>query len=313
MTTVLEIVAPVFGLIAAGYLCARLGWIGDGVGRYINRFVFDLAIPVLLFRTMVRMSVPEVSPWALWASYFGGIAVSWAAASATVFTVLGRSAREACVTGFGSGYSNTVLLGLPLIFSFFPDGRGAVPLFIILSIHLPVMMVTGTALFEWSGRSGQVRIGALLMQTAKAMIVNPIIIGLLAGLAYRQTGLGLDAVADQILQPLAWIAVPAALFTMGLGLKKFGISGDPPASAVMLASKLVLHPLTVWLLAAWVFALPPVWIGVAVLFAAAPTGINVYLFASRYDVAVPAVSSAVMLGTAASVVTITAISWALGF
>ena len=313
MIAVLEIVAPVFGLIAAGYVCARLGWVGDRVGRYVNRFVFDLAIPVLLFRTMVRMSVPDVSPWTLWASYFGGIAVSWMVASGLVFSVLGRSAREACVTGFGSGYSNTVLLGLPLVFSFFPDGQGAVPLFIILSIHLPVMMVTGTALFEWSGRSGRVRVGALLAQTAKAMIVNPIIVGLLAGLAYRQTGLGLNATADQVLQPLAWIAVPSALFTMGLGLKKFGISGDPPAAAVMLVSKLVLHPLTVWLLGAWVFALPPVWTAVAVLFAAAPTGINVYLFASRYDVAVPAVSSAVILGTAASVVTITGISWALGF
>ena len=129
-------------------------WVGDRVGRYVNRFVFDLAIPVLLFRTMVRMSVPDVSPWTLWASYFGGIAVSWMVASGLVFSVLGRTAREACVTGFGSGYSNTVLLGLPLVFSFFPDGQGAVPLFIILSIHLPVMMVTGTALFEWSEQVG---------------------------------------------------------------------------------------------------------------------------------------------------------------
>ena len=312
MIAILEIVAPVFGLIAVGYVCARLGWVGERVGRYVNRFVFDLAIPVLLFRTMVSISVPQASPWALWAAYFGGIAASWIVTSVLVRSVLGRSSREACVAGLGSGYSNTMLLGLPLVFSFFPDGQGAVPLFIIISIHLPVMLVAGTVLVEWTGRDGHLRLGDLAVQTARAIVVNPIIIGLLAGLLYRQTGLGLAPSVDLVLKPLAWTAVPAALFTMGLALNRFGFRGAPDVSGVMVAGKLVLHPLVVWLLAVWAFALPPVWVAVAVLFAAAPTGINVFLFASRYDVAVPAVSSAIILGTAASVATITSISWALG-
>jgi malonate transporter len=61
--------------------------------------------------------------------------------------------------------------------------------------------------------------------------------------------------------------------------------------------KLVVHPLVVLLLATQVFQMPPVWAGVAVLFASCPSGINAYLFAERYGEGVALASSAVTLST----------------
>ncbi len=312
MITILGVVAPVFAIIALGYFSARTGLVSEHIGRLISRFVFTVAIPAMLFRTMATISAPAASPWALWASYFGGAAISGAVAVFVVRSVFKRRSDEASVVGLGSGYSNTVLLGLPLVFSFLGETEAAVPLFIILSVNLLVMTVVGTLFVEWTSSKAHDKLASHLWQALRALITNPIIIGLVAGLTYRTTGLGLAEPIEWVLSWLSWIAIPSALFAMGLALNRFGFTGDVPACATILACKLVLHPAIVWFLSSVVFGLPPIWVAVAVLFAAAPTGINVFLFASRYGIALPAVSAAITLGTALSALTISFAAWALG-
>jgi predicted permease len=91
---------------------------------------------------------------------------------------------------------------------------------------------------------------------------------------------------------------------MGLALKRFGFLSDLKAVAAISALKLVLHPFIVWALAFHVLPVPPVWAGVAVLFAAMPSGINAYLLAARYKVGETTASAAVAFSTALSVVTV---------
>ena len=78
------------------------------------------------------------------------------------------------------------------------------------------------------------------------------------------------------------------------------------------ALKLVIHPLVVLLLATQVFDVPPVWAGVAVLFASCPSGINAYLFAQRYGEGVALASSAVTLSTILALGTTLAWLYVLG-
>ncbi len=312
MFAIIAVVAPVFGIIALGYGASRIGLVRENVARIISRFVFDIAIPAFLFRTMVSAEAPEASPWVLWACYFGGAVVSGTIAAVTVRRLLKRPGADAIIAALAGAYSNTVLLGIPLVISFFGESAAAVPLFIIISVHLPLMTLAGTLMVEWTSASGNARIGTVLAQTLKSIATNPIVIGLAAGIVWRFTGLGLNAHVDTGLGWLSAVAVPAALFAMGLALNRFGFTGDLPATGVILACKLFVHPLAVWLLAAHVFTLPDVWVAVAVIFAAAPSGINVFLFASRYDVAVPAASAAIALGTAIAAGSITVITWVLG-
>jgi predicted permease len=71
------------------------------------------------------------------------------------------------------------------------------------------------------------------------------------------------------------------------------------------ALKLVLHPLVVMGLALYVFEMPRAWAGVAILFAACPSGINAYLFAQRYGEGIALASSSIALSTGLALVTIT--------
>ena len=76
--------------------------------------------------------------------------------------------------------------------------------------------------------------------------------------------------------------------------------------------KLVLHPLLVWLLATHVFVLPPLWRDVAVIMAALPVGVNVYLFALRYEVGAPPAAAAMLISTGLSVATLAGVLHLLG-
>ena len=92
---------------------------------------------------------------------------------------------------------------------------------------------------------------------------------------------------------------------MGIALQRYGLGDHVRLSAAVTALKLVVHPLLVLLLARYVFPMPPVWAGVAVLFAAAPTGINAYLFAERYRTGVAIAAGSITLGTIVSILTTT--------
>jgi hypothetical protein len=139
------------------------------------------------------------------------------------------------------------------------------------------------------------------------LLTNPIILAILAGTLWRQTGIGLGDAPRAMLDLLAQAGVPCALFALGLSLRDFSIRGQVPTLAALLLLKLVLFPLLVWWLAFRVVPLDPLWARVAVLFAACPTGVNAFVLAKQYGRVVNSTSGAVALGTALSVGTMTAI------
>ena len=146
-----------------------------------------------------------------------------------------------------------------------------------------------------------------MLGTAVSLLRNPIVISVLAGVAWSTTASPLPVVLDTVLEPIARTAVPCALFALGATLTRYRFSGSFPAAATMSLLKLAVHPALVWLLATRVFTVDPLWVRVAVLLAAMPTGINTFLFARQYEAAVPAASSAIILATVASTITITAL------
>jgi len=131
----------------------------------------------------------------------------------------------------------------------------------------------------------------------RRLATHPIVIGILAGSALRPVTPLVPSPLWQIIDLLASAAVPCALISMGIALRRYGMKTGWKLPAVISVLKLVIHPLVVLLLATYVFRMPPVWAGVAVLFASCPSGINAYLFAERYGEGVALASSAVTLST----------------
>ena len=97
----------------------------------------------------LRRKLPEALPWTYWVAYFSGAFLAWIVAQAISALVFGRPMRDATVHGFASGQSNIVLVGIPLVLSAYGE-QGAVPLFLLIAVNLPVMMTTASLLIEAS-------------------------------------------------------------------------------------------------------------------------------------------------------------------
>lgn len=307
--SLLAIVLPVFGLIAIGFAAARLNLIKDHVGDGLSDFVFTVAVPCLLFKTLATADVPEASPWSYWAVYFSAVIIVWTAAHLFVTRLIGRDKATATVTGFSSAQANTVLIGIPLILTTYGDA-GRVPIFLLIAIHLPIMMSAATLSIELGGAKDD-SLATTLKKLAISIFTHPIIIGILLGVAFRMTGWSIPDIPFTILDMLGSTAVPCALFSAGMALKRYGLAGDLRITAMVSFLKLLVQPGLVFLFGAFVLALPPVWLGAAVLFAACPSGINAYLLANRYGTGVRIASSSIALSTALAVVSVTFWLWVL--
>jgi predicted permease len=303
-----DVVLPVFGVIAFGYVCAWTGLLRERVAEGVSDYVYTIAIPLLIFRTLAEARLPEVSPWGFWGVYFFGAAIAWGVAQSLSVFVFGRPTREAIVHGLTSAQSNIVLVGIPLVLSAVGDA-GAVPLFLLVAVNLPLMMTAASLMMEGSG-SGLSR--AALFSVARNLATNLILIGFAAGLAAQFLGIRPAGAPKAVIDLIAQSAVPCALFAMGLALRRYGLFGDISMSAVITALKLLIHPLIVWALVTFVVSIPPIFATVAILFAAMPCGINAYLLAERYRVGVPAAAGAVTLSTSLSVLSISFWLWMTG-
>jgi hypothetical protein len=291
---ILAILAPVFILIGLGLGLRAARILGDRTGDGLSDYVFTLAVPFLLFKTLARAEIPAVQPWGYWIAYFAGVAAVWLVGMLAARRVFGRASTAAVASGFAAGQANTVLVGIPVILNAF-GAAGAVPLALLLAVHLPITMTAATLMAE--GRNASWAI------VARKLATHPIIIGILAGSLARPVAGVMPQTLWSVVDLIAATAVPCALVTLGIALYRYGLKGGVALPAVLTALKLIAHPLIVFVLARHVFALPPVWTGVAVMFAACPCGINAYLFAERYGDGMAETSSAIALSTLLSVVT----------
>jgi predicted permease len=308
MEQMVGVVLPVFGLIAIGYAVAGLQLLRKESGEALADFVFAVAIPLLIFRTLALADFSGASPWLMWIPFFAVFAMNWALGDVLIRRLFGRDARAGLVGGISSAYGNTVLLGIPLTLAAY-GGDGVVPMALIVAVHLPVMMVVSSVLIERALRRDGVSEGHLDAKTRArnvlfTLVRSPIIIGMLAGAGWHGFGLPFTGLPAVLAGRLADIASTLALFAMGMGLWRYGVRGNIRAGLLLSALKLLVQPALVLLLVRTIAPMPPSWARIAVLAAACPTGVNAYLVAARFKTGEALASNAISLSTALAVLTI---------
>ncbi len=305
MTVLLNVIAPVFAVAALGYAATRFRVIGEEGVKGLVLFVFDFAIPVLLFRALATIALPEAIPWSLLVAFYGGSAIVYALGLAAGRFLFRRPFDQATIFGMSAGFCNTVLIGIPVILTAFGP-EATLPLFLIISLHPALLMPLTVGLIQASRGTG-FPVGEQVRTVVLAVVANPIIVGLALGLAVNLAGLTIPAPIDRGAELLGASAVPCALFAMGASLTAFHVAGEVKPALVLASLKLIVHPAIVWTVGSLVFGLGGIWLAVAVVMASMPTGVNAYLFGARYGAAEGVAAGTVLLSSVASVATISAI------
>ncbi|SUZ86501.1 uncharacterized protein METZ01_LOCUS39355, partial [marine metagenome] len=303
---VVEIILPIFGLLMVGYVTASVGWFDQVAIRGLTRFVFDFAVPMLLLRTISTATLPDVIPWDYLASYYLGTFIILLSGLGITRLLWQRTFSQQVINAFSSSFSNTVLLGIPIILLTFGD-RAVLPLFIIIGTHGIIMVPLFTIMLEM-GKSGRAPIKTVIVRTSYGLFTNPLIIGLLSGLACNLFEITLWKPLDEMAKLLANSVTSCALFALGATLASFRKNIPWQEVPMIVILKTILHPVVVWGLATLVFGVKEaIWIQVLVLLAAQPTGVNPFLFASRYNVGQLVSSGSAFISTIVSIFTLSAL------
>ena len=306
MPPYIEAIVFIFLLIACGYAAALAGILREGAAEGLSSFVFTIAVPLLLFRSLATADFAGISPWSLWGVYFSAIAVTWVVSHQLIRRVFGRDVRSGVVSGVCGAFSNLVLLGLPFMLGVYGHKALAI-LSMLVSVHLPVMMVATVVLYQWGSRADGVAVEAVSLRGIAAdfvrkLLQNPLIIGILAGFAMRLTGLPLPHLAGRLVDAFAGVAGPLALFSMGMGMRRFGIRGRLAIGASLAGVKLMVMP-AVALVLCLAFGLEPLTSKVLVSAASLPAGVNSWLIAEQFKTGQRLASTSMTVGTGLAIVT----------
>ncbi|CTQ51349.1 AEC family transporter [Jannaschia donghaensis] len=301
MLDVLAVTVPVFLIIGAGYLAVWRSLFTqsqvDGLMVFTQRF----AIPCLLFGAMVRLDLSEGFDWRLLVSYYSGSLVCFVAGILGTLLWLRRGAEDAVAVGFAAMFANTVLLGLPIAERAYGSDSLA-PNFTIIAFNAAFCYLIGISAMEAVRAGGSGFLGGM-RTVARKMSTNSLMIGVALGLAVNLTGLSLPDPLAEAIDLIARAALPAALFGLGGVLVQYRPEGDARGIVLCCGIALILHPAWTWGIGT-VLGLGEGPFRAAVLTAAMAPGVNSYLFAAMHGRAVRISASSVLIGTAASVVTV---------
>lgn len=304
------IVLPVFLVVGAGYAAVRFKAFPDAGVTFLVKFATGIAVPVLLFRAIYNLDLARVLEPGLLASFYTGAILSFAAGTFAARRLFGRRPGEAVAVGFCALFSNSVLLGLPIMERAYAAAEMEAA-FALIAFHAPFCYLVGITAMEVSRRDG-----AGAVETAKRvfneMFHNALTLGILAGFAANLSGIALPEPVLAAVDLIARAGLPVALFALGGVLTRYAFRAEGLEAATTASFSVMLHPAIAWVLATQVFQLSPEFTRAAVLIAAMPTGVNGYIFAAMYDRAVSVAASTVLLATAASVFSITFWLWVLG-
>jgi predicted permease len=302
MLAIINVVAPIFVLIAVGYLAVRVKFFPqrgvDGLVHFVNNF----ATPCLLFEAMLTSDFRSVFNLAVIAPYYIGAFFSMIVGTFIARKFFHNQIEDAISSGFAAMFTNTLLVGFPIISRAY--GPTALPtIFSIIGLHSPLLITTGMVTMELARHDGG-SVGKTLLAAGRRIVTNPLIWGIALGISGNFLHVSLPEAGTAFFTMMSQAVVPVALFGIGGALNEYKFSESWVQAVAMNVLKLVIHPLIAWTLMVPVLHVDPHIARYGVLLSAMPNGINSYVFATYYNRGANVAANMMLTGTIASAVTV---------
>lgn len=302
MTVILGIVAPVFLIVALGYGAAKRSFVDPAGFKGLNTFAFALAAPALLF---LGGTTGALGGGRAALAFFIGTAAIYTGTLVAARRLGGRPLGAAGMLALDATFGNTVMMGIPLVTAAFGAEALAV-LLAILALHSMVLLGVATVVAE-IGLHARAPWRRVLRATLAGVARNPVVMAVAAALLWRLIGLPAPpGFARRALELLGAAGPPVALFCLGGSLAALDARAAWRETLVAGSLKLFAQPAAVWA-ACLALDVPRFETAVTVVTAALPTGANAFLLAQRYRIEADRSGATVLVTTAASVFTLSAL------
>jgi malonate transporter len=305
MADIVGLLLPFFGLILIGYIAARVTRQPAEALGWLNTFIVYAALPALFFKLVSQTPIEQLTRV--------GFIGTDLAATYSIFLLLfliGRFVRrnslpDSTMQAFAGAYGNIGYMGPALALLAFGD-QAAVPVALIVCLENALHFVVAPAMMAMEGEDDRSP-GRLAADIARKVLLHPFILS--TALGFVAAGLAIDQplAFRRFIDYLAQAAAPCALFSMGVSLALRPMKRVPAEIGYIVPVKLLLHPLVVYLALEAVGGFEPIWIYSAVLLAALPTATNVFVISQQYSVWQERASATILITTAGSIVTVSAI------
>jgi malonate transporter len=302
MLAILTVIAPIFALMGLGYIAVRFRLFpADGIKSLIA-FVNNFATPCLLFHSILTSDFAAAFNLAIIGPFYIGAITCFVLGIAIAMKFFGKTPGESVSFGFSGMFTNTVLVGLPLITRAY--GTEALPVTLsIIGLHGAILLTLGMVTMELMRRDGA-SLGKTLLSAGRRVGSNPLIWGIAAGMIGYFAGLQLIEPAEAFFVMMSQAVVPAALFGIGGALNEFKLGDNWKQAMIASFIKLVVHPAIAYVLMIWVLQVPMEIARYGILLAAMPAGVNAYVFATFYNRGVSVAANTILIATVSSAATI---------
>jgi hypothetical protein len=280
-------------VVGLGYLVGRLRWLGppgQEPARVLSNAAFFIFAPALFFRTTARLDLAAL-PWRMIAAFFVpvvGLMLLHYAAQRWRRAERGLPVAAPAVRAITVAFGNSLQIGIPLVAGVFGETGLGLHLALV-SVHALILLLVATTLVELDlaherarEAVGGARLGPVLLGTLRNTVIHPVVLPVLAGMAWQATGLPLPAALDEVLQLLGRAVVPLCLTLIGMSLAYLGLPRSLRGALGLTALKLVVQPALVLAVAGGVFDLRGLPLQIVVMMAALPAGTNSLMFSQRY-------------------------------
>lgn len=305
MLAIANVIAPVFMLMGLGYLSVRWRlYPRAGVGALVA-FVNNFATPCLFFEAMATSDFGSVFNPSVILPFYIGALVSFVVGCLIAYRSFKTRPGESISSGFAAMFSNTVLVGIPVLSRAY--GEAAMPtVFSIIAFHAPLLITLGMLVMEFVRRDGA-PLHQAIWNASLRVVTNPLLLGIVLGILVNVSNISHIVMIEPIsafLSMMSAAVVPAALFGLGGALNEYRLADNWLHALIMSLLKLISQPLIAWAIMIFVLHVPMEMARYGILLAAMPAGINVYVFATYYNRGVNVAANTVLISTVLSAVTV---------
>lgn len=307
MLDIINLALPFFGLIFLGFACGKLKRIPDTGLAWMNFFIVYVALPALFYRILAQTPLDQLAQVRFIVGTTLATLSAFCLAFAVGFAMRRRHVAEATIAGLAGSFGNIGYMGPGLALATL-GAEATAPVALIFCFDTLLLFSLVPLLMGFAGTQ-QKTIAATALEVVRRIVTNPFMIASALGAASAALHFEPPVALDRLMGFLQNAAAPCALFVLGVTVALRPLDRMPWEVPFLVAIKLAIHPAIVLVLLSLLGPFSDAWMAAAVLMAALPPALNVFVMARQYDSWVAQASGSVLLGTLASVVTLTAVMW----